>query len=174
MPAETPTPALERARVAGLPRRLAIILYDLLLVVCVVVVAAALVVIPVVSLGGTLTTGWPRLAFQGYLLAVFVLYFAYFWSGARQTLGMRAWRTLLLRDDGAPLTMVDALRRLGWATVTLAPAGLGLWSLLVDRDGLCWYDRLSGTRPVLIARPGRRGGPSAGPPGGHRGGTEEN
>jgi len=51
--------------------------------------------------------------------------------------------------------MVDALRRLAFATLTLAPAGLGLWWVPLDRDGLSWYDRLSRTRPVLTARPGR-------------------
>jgi len=148
-------PDLSRARAPGLLRRVATILYDLLLVSGVLVVAAALFVVPVLSLTGTDEIGGPlRPVFQFYLLGVIILYYVYFWTAGRQTLGMRAWRTLLLRADGEPLTRIDALRRLAFATLTLLPAGLGLWWVLFDRDGLSWYDRLSDTRPVLTLKPG--------------------
>jgi uncharacterized RDD family membrane protein YckC len=63
---------------------------------------------------------------------------------------MRTWRITLLREDGAPLGISDALRRIGFAVLTLAPLGLGLWWQLFDRDGQTWYDRLAGTRTVLL------------------------
>lgn len=159
MPAPKPThPAVDvsLARAPGLLRRLAAMLYDLLLLGGVLMVAAALVVIPLGATGIDLTRGWPRLAFQGYLLVVIGWYYVFFWTAGRQSLGMRAWRTLLLREDGTPPGAADALRRLAFATLTLAPAGFGLWWCLFDRDGLTWYDRLSATRPVLLAKPGRR------------------
>jgi uncharacterized RDD family membrane protein YckC len=154
-------PDLSRARAPGLVRRLATMTYDLILLSSVLFMAAALFVLPLLWLtadepGSSLSplTGLPMLALQLYLLAVIVLYYVYFWTGGRQTLGMRAWRTLVLRADGEPLSALDALRRLAFAALTLAPAGLGLWWMLFDHDGLTWYDRLSHTRAVLTAKPG--------------------
>jgi uncharacterized RDD family membrane protein YckC len=149
----TPVPDLTHAVAPGVLRRLATMLYDLMLVFGVLVVAAALfyTVFWVLS-GSQQIDGVVRLLFQLYLVTVIAGYYIYFWTGARQTLGMRAWRTRLLRFDGGNLTSADALRRLLLAALTLAPAGLGLLALLFDRDGLTWYDRLSRTRPVLTVK----------------------
>ncbi|MGD8208054.1 MAG: RDD family protein, partial [Thiohalocapsa sp.] len=105
----------------------------------------------------TILRGPVRVALQVWIVALICLYYVYFWSRWRQTLAMRAWRILLVREDGAPLTGLDALRRLVLATLTIAPFGAGLLWALLDRDGLTWYDRLSHTRPVLTTRPGRSG-----------------
>lgn len=139
----------------GFLRRLAAMVYDLLLLFGLLLTAATLVVIPVVELGGPQLLGrswWFRL----YLLAVIVGFYTYFWSRSGQTLGMRAWRLLLLREDGTPLGGGDALRRLAWAALTLAPAGIGFLWMLFDRDHRTWYDRLSGTR-VVMTRKATRG-----------------
>lgn len=77
-------------------------------------------------------------------------FYIFFWVRGGQTLGMRAWRFRLVRRDGQGLTYGDALKRLLWAIVTLAPAGLGLLWVLIDRDGLSLYDRLSRTGPVML------------------------
>jgi uncharacterized RDD family membrane protein YckC len=63
---------------------------------------------------------------------------------------MRTWCLRLLREDGSGLRTRDALVRLGWAALCLAPAGAGLLWMLLDRDRLTWYDRLSHTRPVML------------------------
>lgn len=129
-------------------------LYDLLLLSGVLIAAAFLYTIVVQSLtGADLTQGLGRLGFQLYLLAVILAYYLYFWTQGRQTLAMRAWRLLILREDGAPLRAQDALWRIGFAVLTLAPAGLGLWWMLFDRDRLTWYDRLAGTRTLLVRKP---------------------
>jgi len=144
---------LHRARTPGLLRRLATMVYDLILLGGVLVLAAAIFVIPIQAMTGVpLASGPLHLLFQLYLLAVILLYYLYFWTHGRRTLGMLAWRTRLVRDDGADLSVADALRRIGFAALTLAPLGIGLLWVLFDRDGLAWYDRLSGTRPVLPAR----------------------
>ena len=144
---------LHRARTPGLLRRLATMVYDLILLGGVLVLAAAVFVIPIQATTGVpLASGPLHLLFQLYLLAVILLYYLYFWTHVRRTLGMLAWRTRLVRDDGADLSVADALRRIGFAALTLAPLGIGLLWVLFDRDGLAWYDRLSGTRPVLPAR----------------------
>lgn len=145
---------LDHARSPGLLRRLAIMAYDLLLLIGVVVLAATLVVIPVQTLTGiNLSEGLPRLGFQLYLLLVIALYYLYFWTAGRETLGMRTWRVGLYREDGRELGLTDALRRLLFATLTLIPAGMGLLWMLFDRDGRSGYDRLSGTRLVMRRKP---------------------
>ncbi|MBK5931720.1 RDD family protein [Halochromatium salexigens] len=144
---------LSQSRSPGLPRRLAAILYDLLLLGSVLIVAAFVYSIPVQSLtGADLAEGSARLLFQLYLLLVILGYYLYFWTQGRQTLSMRVWRLLILREDGAPLGTRDAMRRLGFALLTLAPAGLGLWWMLFDREQQTWYDRLAGTRTLLLRK----------------------
>lgn len=144
---------LSQTHSPGLLRRLAAILYDLLLVASVLFAAAFVYTIPVLSLtGADRIQGIARFVFQLYLLAVILGYYLYFWTAGRQTLAMRAWRLLILREDGSPLSSVDALRRIGFAILTLAPAGLGLWWMLFDRDRLTWYDRLAGTRTLLLSK----------------------
>ncbi len=151
-------PDLSNARAPGLLRRLATMLYDLMLLIGVVVAAAAVFYAAFATVTGRDDiAGAARLAFQVYLLAVIAGYYVYFWTGGRQTLGMRSWRTLLRRADGGNLTIADALRRLAFAIMTLVPLGAGLVWALFDRDGLTWYDRLSRTRPVVTAKPTRNG-----------------
>jgi uncharacterized RDD family membrane protein YckC len=155
------------ARAPGLFRRLATMIYDLLLLFGVIVMAAALYfgIFQWIT-GGEVIDGAAMLLFQAYLIAVILGYYVYFWTGGRQTLGMRAWRTQLVGSDAGPLAVTDALRRLLFAALTVAPAGAGLLWVLLDRDGLAWYDRLSETRPVLTAKPqgdsGKRAADAAG------------
>jgi uncharacterized RDD family membrane protein YckC len=140
-------------RSPGLIRRLAAIFYDLVLLVGLLLFAVTLVVIPHGLMTGAELPqeGWPYRLHQLYLLGVTVAFYVYFWTRGGQTLGMRAWRMRLVRDDGRPLGAADALRRLVWALLTLAPAGLGLLWVLFDREHLSLYDRLSRTRPVVLA-----------------------
>ena len=150
---------LAQARPPGIPRRIISAIYDLMLVAGLLFMAAALATLAYQGLfGGDLTHGLARAMFQVYLLGVCALYYVFFWSAGRQSLGMRAWRLQLVRNDGLPLGWGDALRRLGAILAGMAPAGLGLWAAWLNPDRLAWHDRLSGTRLVMLARPkkGRR------------------
>jgi len=146
---------MTQARVPGLLRRLAAILYDSVLLLGLLMLAVALLVIPYEQLVGA---PFPheellhRLALQAYLVLVVGAFFAFFWVRGGQTLGMRSWRLRVLRDDGEPLRWRHAWRRFGAAFLSLAPLGLGLLWCLLDRDGLAWHDRLSRTRLVLVAK----------------------
>jgi uncharacterized RDD family membrane protein YckC len=142
-------PDITEVRSPGLLRRLAAMLYDLLLLLGILLLAVAVVVIPYEAMTGS---QFPQegLLFhlhQVYLLCVAAGFHVFFWVRGGQTLGMRAWHFRVLREDGRPLRVADALRRLAWAAVTLGPVGL-LWVPL-DRDHLAPYDRLSRTRPVV-------------------------
>jgi len=128
----------------GLLHRLAAILYDSLLVLALVFLGTLALVI--VNAGEAIPahTGWYRL----FLLAVVAGYFVFFWLRGAETLGMKSWRITIVSRDGGPVTPRQALLRAGAALLSWLPFGAGfLWSL-VDRDGLAWHDRLSGTKLV--------------------------
>jgi uncharacterized RDD family membrane protein YckC len=137
----------------GFFRRLAALFYDLVLLFGVLTIATTAVVIPYDLLTGVPfphDESYHRLGLRLYLVAVICLFFLFFWVRGGQTLGMRSWRLRLVREDGAGLRTRDALVRLAWAALCLAPAGAGLLWMLLDRDRLTCYDRLSHTRPVML------------------------
>lgn len=140
-------------RVPALWRRLAAIFYDSLLLAAILVLAAALVVIPLgLGLGIEAEALRHQWGFRLYLCAVPMIFFCGFWMHGGQTLGMRAWKIQVVRTDGNPLTLPVALLRLATALLSWIVLGGGfLWSL-VDRDGLAWHDRLSGTRLIMVER----------------------
>ena len=139
---------------AGLPRRLAAMFYDSLLLLALLMIVTALFL---------LTTGGeaidPRtqpvleFIYRLVLLLLIVGFFGVSWTRSGQTLGMATWRLRVERDDGRRLTWGDTLRRLGWALVSLLPAGLGFAWVLVDRERRAWHDRLSRTRIVVVPKP---------------------
>ncbi|MBN1238719.1 MAG: RDD family protein [Gammaproteobacteria bacterium] len=134
---------------AGLIRRLAALAYDLLLLAGVLFVFTLLVLF---ARGGREIapgTWW----FDVGLVAVCAAFFVWFWTHGGQTLGMRAWRLKLVARDGGPVGLGQALGRFGAAIVSAAPAGLGFWWSLLDRERSCWHDRWSGTRLLHVKPP---------------------
>jgi uncharacterized RDD family membrane protein YckC len=152
-----PMPVADAVR-PGLLRRLAAILYDALVVMGIAMFVTILVVVPLgMALG---QDGWERLqqtaafrvALQLLLVITIVGFHLWFWTHGGQSLGMRAWRLQVVRNDGLPLTFSDALLRYATAVVSALPVGLGfLWSLF-DPEKLTWHDRWSKTRLLLIKR----------------------
>ena len=135
---------------AGLLRRLGALFYDsLLLAALLMVVTAAM--LPLTGGEAIDSTKNPPLewAYRAVLLATVVLYYGIPWTRRGQTLGMVAWRLRLERSDGTLPRWSDVPMRLAAATLSLLPAGLGWWWMLVDPARLAWHDRLSGTRIVL-------------------------
>lgn len=132
---------------AGFLRRLAAASYDLLLVAALLLVVTRLVI----QLRGGIAvepgSGW----FQVLLLLVWWAYFAVFWVRAGQTVGMRAWRLVVTRQDGGPVGLAAASVRFVTAALSAALLGLGFLASLVDPEKRSWHDRLSGTR--LRVRP---------------------
>lgn len=90
-----------------------------------------------------------------FLASIPPLFFLLFWTKGGQTLGMRTWRIRVVRYDGAPLTPVDALKRLLASLLSWACIGLGFLWVLVDGERLAWHDRLSRTRLVMTSGPRR-------------------
>jgi len=127
-------------RIPGLGRRLAACLYDGLALAAVWMIAGAVWV--ALSRAPAPPGDW---WFRGYLLAVAALFFVGAWMRG-ETLGMRAWQLRVVAADGRPPGLRPALLRFVTALLSWAAAGLGFLWVLVDRDGLAWHDRLSGTR----------------------------
>ena len=133
-------------RPSGLARRLAALCYDALLLLALLLVLTALLI----GVRGSAIpprTWW----FQGLVVGVCVLFYTWFWTHGGQTLGMRAWRIRVDRDDGAPLRWRDALLRFGAAWLAVLPAGWGYWSCLFDAEKRCWHDRVTRTRVIEIS-----------------------
>lgn len=131
---------------AGLPRRLAAIVYDLLLLVALLMVAT----LALLLVSGAENV--PRVLLQAWVLLISFAFFGWFWTHGGQTLGMRAWRLKLVRDSGGAVGWADAARRFLAAILAWLPAGLGfIWSLF-DRERLAWHDRLSHTRLVITPK----------------------
>jgi uncharacterized RDD family membrane protein YckC len=135
---------------AGVFRRFAAMVYDGLLIVALIFVLTALF-LPFTGGEAILASQMPVLAaiYNIARLAVFVGFFGLFWTRRGQTLGMSAWRMRLIKADGSPLTWPDTLKRLGAATISLLPLGLGYFWLWIDRDRLTWHDRWTRTRMVV-------------------------
>ncbi len=133
---------------AGLLRRLGAMFYDGLLLIALFMTLTAILL---VLTGGEAIDGpllpWYRL----FLLLTGASFFALFWRFGGQTLGMRAWRVQVRGPAGA-LGWREAWLRCAAALLSWLVLGLGfLWSL-VDRDGLAWHDRLSGTRLIVVPK----------------------
>ncbi|MDP4537882.1 RDD family protein [Alkalimonas collagenimarina] len=147
---------------AGFARRLSAIIYDVL-VLCAVIMAAAglafmlvhgLDILQLIDLtqyedtADFFSQSLQRWLYFAYLLSAAVGFYAYFWVRAGQTLGMRAWRLLLLQQNGQKITLQQAVLR-----ALLAFAGLGnFWLFIRWGKGLALQDQLTNTQMVLISK----------------------
>lgn len=131
----------------SLPRRLAAIVYDGVVMIGVLFAAA----LPVVLLyDGAVATMHDNTVeasplFRIYVLLVAFAFYGGFWTHGGQTIGMRAWHIRLVRRDGDPVRWRDAAVRFAAAIVSWLVVGVGFWWGLIDREGLTWHDRWSGT-----------------------------
>ena len=127
---------------ASLFRRLAAALYDSLILIALFMFFSAAVL--GLTGGEAVSPGNPW--FRAGLLGVAMAFVCGFWLRAGQTLGMRAWRLVVRRQDGGPLTPRDAALRFFFALISWGAAGLGVLWMLVDNQGLILHDRASATR----------------------------
>jgi uncharacterized RDD family membrane protein YckC len=131
------SPPAARVTLAGLPRRLAAIVYDSLLLLGVLVGATALALgLAVAVLGSEPVRLYNPLAgnpfFQTYLLLVCFFFYGGFWTHGGQTLGMRAWRLRLQRRDGQGISWWQALLRFLIGGLWLTPVVYLPWALGVS------------------------------------------
>lgn len=146
----------------GLLRRLGGVLYDALAVVALWLLASALVT----TMFGDAGHGHVRLLLQCVSFTIVTAYFLWCWTHGGQTLAMKTWRIRVIKENGCPLSAIDALRRylLAWFSVGFFGFGL-LWALL-DKDRQFLHDRLGHTRLIRSDTAGVSDAPStpASPP----------
>jgi uncharacterized RDD family membrane protein YckC len=142
-------PMNERSSTAPLRLRVFALAYDLLALLGLWFLAG---VLALALTGGTLDPH--RLAHRIFVQAlVTILCSAYFiisWMRGGQTLGMRAWRLRVMRDDGRALAWRQALPRLVVGCISLAALGAGFWWALFDARHLTWHDRAARTIVVTV------------------------
>ncbi|HET6632982.1 MAG TPA: RDD family protein [Rhodanobacteraceae bacterium] len=148
-----PTPA-DQPR-AHLFRRFASMVYDLLVLAALWMLTAAACL---AATAGTMDVAHPPWWQQLALAAVTAGYFMVSWCRIGQTLGMRPWRLLLLREDGDRLRAGQALVRFLAACLSLALLGAGFWCAWFDAERRTAHDRLCGTRMDRLYASRRRSG----------------
>lgn len=156
-PAEIP---LESLSSPSLLRRLAAMFYDAWLVFALLLACSALMIGLRLLIEGADALPQGKPAINGpwrlptFILMVFALthFFAYFWTRNGQTLGMQTWRIRLDNDQHGHISMKQAYLRVFAAFLSLACGGLGYFWMYIDKDGLSWHDRISGTQLVLLPK----------------------
>jgi uncharacterized RDD family membrane protein YckC len=126
----------------SLGRRLGAIVYDSLLVLAVLFLGT----LPFVAAAGGEPVEPGNRLYQLTMLLLCYGFFVGFWSGYGRTLGMQSWRLRIETAEGRKPDLAQASVRFFAALLSWLPAGLGFWWQVLDRDGLAWHDRLSGTR----------------------------
>lgn len=137
-------------------RRFAAIVYDSLLVTAISMAYGALGLVIAQWLGDADTAIAALQAnvvihrlFQLGWLIVIISFFCFFWMKAGQTLGMRAWRLKIVKEETTQTpTLAQCLLRL-----FLAPLGLLLFFIgLLRNDKQCLHDLFSKTQVVLLPK----------------------
>jgi uncharacterized RDD family membrane protein YckC len=115
---------------AGLIRRLAALLYDLLLVVALAFVAT-FAMLPLTHGEAILasTQGVIGYAYHALLLLIVFAYFGGSWTRSGQTLGLKAWRSRLETIDGGRVTWARAAARFALGAAIAWISLLGAWYL---------------------------------------------
>jgi uncharacterized RDD family membrane protein YckC len=145
---------------AGLIRRLAAMLYDWLILAALWMAAMMLALLLVTllnSIGIISLANYTdhadfiaqhKIWFQLYSLLWFFWFYLYFWYKGGQTLGMRAWRLLLVQQNGAAISFKQGLLR-----ALAALLGLGnLWLWLRWGKGLALQDQLTNTQIIVLTK----------------------
>lgn len=140
---------------ASVSRQLAALLYDLLAVITLWWLAAALVTLAL-GTGAEPDSLASRLFVPLTGLLLHLGYFCLSWCLAGQTMGMRAWKIRLVRQDGSLLNLQLCLCRAALACLSLMMGGAGWLFARWDDKKRTLHDRLCHTRIVLAIRTGKK------------------
>ena len=129
-------------------KRIACMLYESILVFAILFVAGVVYR----ALMGDPHSDFEQHLFFMYSWLIIGVYFVYCWVKSGQTLAMQTWRIQLLRLDGNPLSLAQAVRRYVIASFSLMFFGLGFLWAIFDREGLYLHDRFTGSRLVELPK----------------------
>jgi uncharacterized RDD family membrane protein YckC len=88
----------------------------------------------------------------GPLIFMMLAYHTGFWTWKGTTFGGIVCQLRVIRLDGSPLRVVDALVRVIASLFSLAVAGLGCLWILKDEERQAWHDKIAGTYVVTVPR----------------------
>ena len=136
---------------AGLLRRLAALLYDLLLAIAIAFIATA-AMLPLTHGEAILTAthGFVGHLYHAVLLLAVFAYFGWCWTRSGQTLGMKAWRIRIETRDGRRFGWGEAILRflLGAAIAWLAV--IGAWYLRRPEAWLATAGAVAMIAPAIL------------------------
>lgn len=143
-PAATERPVVE---LAGLRRRLASMLYEVLLLLGVL---GLFYMLPNVLLGMAIQIIPGPLLQLAWVFLVCGAYFVWYWHRHGATLAMQTWRLKVLdARTGRPPTLGRAALRYALSWPSVLCFGIGLLWMIFDTDRQFLHDRLAGTCIVL-------------------------
>lgn len=146
---------------AGLPRRLAALLYDSFLVAAIWMLVGYLLQLifgPDTSqlVDGQVLTD----PLQGNILFVLMVasssgFYLWFWTRSGQTLGMLAWHMRVVDLNNQPLSLQRAAVRWLAAWPAFFLLGIGYLWLLLDPNGDAVHDKISASKVIAIPKAAR-------------------
>ena len=107
----------------------------------------------VLSVIGNLLIGGDNVRSGAVTTLLGFAYCAYFWtaSGKGATLGMRLVKIRVVKTDGSPLTIGDALIRYLMLVVSFVALFIGVVWVAFDANKQGWHDKVAGTYVVKAA-----------------------
>lgn len=139
----------------GILRLIGSVLYDWLIVIGLLMLAGfiAVGVNKLITGEDAISSGNP--VYLSWNIFITYLYFAGFWMGKRQTVGMKAWRIHLATTDKTPLSWKHVTLRFFCAIPSWGLAFAGLVWRYFNSQRLPWHDLYSQTR--LVYTPKQKG-----------------
>jgi len=142
-----------KVELAGLRRRLAGMLYELVLLIGVVAIGFLLPWMLLLSQldmkNSPAWVGWLELL---HILALLWVYFVCSWRFHGQTLAMRTWSLRVVTANGRNLSWGRASLRYALALPSVLCFGIGILWAFFDIENLFLHDRLAGTRVVRLPK----------------------
>ena len=121
--------------------RLLAIMYDLLLLFAILFIVT---LFSNIAIGPEIIQS-SRILYPTSLLLIIYLYFIWHWIHGGQTLGMKAWKLVVMTREGNNLDFWTASKRFLLALITNTCFGFGLLWAIFDPMKLTFYDRYSST-----------------------------
>jgi uncharacterized RDD family membrane protein YckC len=84
--------------------------------------------------------------------ATLIGFYCFFWMRIGQTVAMKTWRLRVVKSDGSSLNLATCILRCILGFISFAAFGLGYFWAFIDKQGLAFHDRLSGTRVVQLPK----------------------
>lgn len=120
----------------SLPRRLMVMLYDAVIMLGLLMIGSALAL----PFGEAQKIALQDFWFTLWLLFVCFAYLGGCWHYGGMTVGMRAWRVVLINTDGGKISWPRCLLRFLVSCLSLAALGLGFVWAIFDQKNRGWHD----------------------------------